>query len=277
MTPSATWRMLSRRSIAVFWIQRNASGSLRPEARLELRLRPVDRLAGLQPVGEVGDLALERGELGVPADRHLDRRHQVVLAEGLDEVRHGARLPGPLDQVALGEGGEHDDRRDARRRRSARRRRCRRGRASSRPGSPGRGAAPRPARRRGRRRRPGRRRRTPPRRASRRGPSGSAPRPRRSPRGAARARSGRRQSHRQANGPRAPRPPGSRPRAPAARGRRGTPPTSAASTRRRAAAVAAARALATACSLLRRAQPPISPIVTSPCSDASLSSNLLDF
>ena len=59
------------------------------------------RLAGLEPLGEVGHLGLERGNLGEPAHRHLDRRHQVGLGEGLDQVGHRAGVAGPLDEVAL--------------------------------------------------------------------------------------------------------------------------------------------------------------------------------
>ena len=44
--------------------------------------------------------------------RHLEGRHQVGLGERLDEVGHRAGVPGPLDQLALGEGGEYDDGRE---------------------------------------------------------------------------------------------------------------------------------------------------------------------
>ena len=64
--------------MAVFWIQRNASGSLRLELPLQHRLGAVDGLAGLQPLGQVGDLGLEQLQLGEPAHRHLDGRHQVA-------------------------------------------------------------------------------------------------------------------------------------------------------------------------------------------------------
>ena len=67
MTASATSRMDSRRSIEVFWIQRNASGSVSPSCGLQHGLGPVDRLAGLEPLAQVGDLGLEGDELGVPA------------------------------------------------------------------------------------------------------------------------------------------------------------------------------------------------------------------
>ena len=107
---------------------------------------------------------------------------------------------------------------------------------------------------RGRRRRPGRRRRTPPRPASRRGPSGSAPRPRRSRRGAGlqgrsrltrvRLASGLRGRRIEGHGPGPRRQVGVRGRGGRSRPRRA--PRGAGS-----AAVVAVRALATACSLLR--------------------------
>ena len=61
MTPSATSRIDRRRSIAVFWIHRNASGSESLQLLLQHALGPVDRLAGLEVLGEVGDLGLEHG------------------------------------------------------------------------------------------------------------------------------------------------------------------------------------------------------------------------
>ena len=83
-----------------------------PEVLLEDRLGPLDRLAGLQALLEVGDLRLQGGDLGEPADRHLDRRREVGLGERLDEVRHRAGVPGPLDQVALRERRQHHHRGD---------------------------------------------------------------------------------------------------------------------------------------------------------------------
>src|SRR3954451_13046979 len=80
-----------------------------PAGRLEQALRPVDGLAGLQPVLQRADLRLQALDLLEPADRHLDRGHEVGLGEGLDEVGHGAGLTCALDQLALGEGGEDDD------------------------------------------------------------------------------------------------------------------------------------------------------------------------
>ena len=129
-TPSATSRIESRRSIAVFWIQRNASGSESPEALLQDALGPVDLLARLEAVAEVRDLRLELAQLGEPAQCHLDRGHQVGLVERLDQVGHRPRVARPLDQLALAEGGQDHHRGDPRARRSAPRRRSRRGEAS---------------------------------------------------------------------------------------------------------------------------------------------------
>ena len=61
MTPSATWRIERRRSIAVFWIQQRP----RPrdvELLLGQALGAIDRLACLQALGEVGDLGLQQEE-----------------------------------------------------------------------------------------------------------------------------------------------------------------------------------------------------------------------
>ena len=52
-------------------------------------------------------------DLAEPADRQFDGGNQVGDGERLDEVRHRTRVTGPLDQFALAEGGEHDDRGDA--------------------------------------------------------------------------------------------------------------------------------------------------------------------
>src|SRR6478736_4017732 len=74
---------------------------------------PVDRLAGLEALAEVGDLPLERLELGPAGRGDVDRRCEVGLGERLDDVGHDARVPGPLDELLLAERGQHDDRRDA--------------------------------------------------------------------------------------------------------------------------------------------------------------------
>ena len=66
-TASATSRMPIRRSMAVFWIQRKASASVIFSLVMQHALGAVDGLAGLEPVAEVGDLGLERLELGASA------------------------------------------------------------------------------------------------------------------------------------------------------------------------------------------------------------------
>ena len=55
-------------------------------------------------------------DLGKPGPRDLDRRDQVRLAERLHHVRHRPRLPSPVHQVALAEGGQHHHRGDPSRR-----------------------------------------------------------------------------------------------------------------------------------------------------------------
>ena len=108
--------------MAVFWIHRNASASVILQLRHEDALGPVDRLAGLEALAQVGDLGLERLQLGPPGPGDVDRRHEVGGGERLDDVGHHAGVAGPLDELGLAERREHDDRGDPLPRRSARRR-----------------------------------------------------------------------------------------------------------------------------------------------------------
>ena len=82
-------------------------------AGLQDSLGALDQFSGLQPVAEVGDFTFECGQLLEPAHRDLDRRYQVADRERLDQVGHRAGVTGLLDQVALAERGQHDDRCDA--------------------------------------------------------------------------------------------------------------------------------------------------------------------
>ena len=109
-TDSATSRMLDRRSMDVFWIQRNASASGRPYSLLEHALGALDQLAGLSRSLARPDLGLEGDDLLVPGHGQLDRRHEVADRERLHEVGHRTRVAGPLDEVTLAEGGQHQDR-----------------------------------------------------------------------------------------------------------------------------------------------------------------------
>ena len=85
-------------------------------------LGPVDDLARLEPLGEVGVLVLERDDLLEAPERHLDRGDQVALLERLHEVGERAGVARLVDEVALRERGEDQDRgRAARRRWCARR------------------------------------------------------------------------------------------------------------------------------------------------------------
>ncbi len=113
ITPSATCRMERRRSIAVFWIQRKASGSLSESCSCSTPLARSTSLRVSSRSVRSRTSASSALQLGEPAHRHLDGRHQVVLGERLDQVRHRAGVTRPLDQLALTEGGEDDDRRDA--------------------------------------------------------------------------------------------------------------------------------------------------------------------
>ena len=76
-------------------------------------LGAVDRLAGLQTLREVGDLALEQARLGVPGHGDVHRRDDVAARERLDHVGHGLGAARLLDLLGLGEGRDHDDGREA--------------------------------------------------------------------------------------------------------------------------------------------------------------------
>ncbi len=64
-TVSATSRIVRRRSIEVFWIQREGLGFAQAHRGLEEALGAFDELAGLEALGEVGDLRFERADLRV--------------------------------------------------------------------------------------------------------------------------------------------------------------------------------------------------------------------
>ncbi|MDF9812585.1 hypothetical protein M2266_001816 [Streptomyces sp. SPB162] len=82
--------------------------------RLQHTLRPVHQLPGLQPQRQIRDLELQRPQLLEPAHGHLYGRHQIALAERLHEIRHRPGIPRPLDQLPLGERGQHQHGRDLR-------------------------------------------------------------------------------------------------------------------------------------------------------------------
>src|SRR3954451_8625475 len=71
-------------------------------AQLELRhedaLRPVDELAGLEALTEVGDLRLEGLELLPARGRDVDGGAKVVGRERLDDVGHDSRVASALDE-----------------------------------------------------------------------------------------------------------------------------------------------------------------------------------
>ena len=72
-------------------------------------LGPIDHLAGLESLGQVPDLGVERHHLLVPPDREFERRDEVALLERLDEVADRTSLARLLDEFALGERSEDED------------------------------------------------------------------------------------------------------------------------------------------------------------------------
>ena len=103
-------RMVSRRSIEVFWSQRNASASVMPRSAWS---SPLARSRSLRtssrsrrPVTSESSAVISWNRLTATSMAG----HQVGLGERLDQVGHGAGVAGPPDQVALGERGQDDDR-----------------------------------------------------------------------------------------------------------------------------------------------------------------------
>ena len=91
----------------------NASGSVIP---CLVCSKPLARSTSLRVSNRSDSVATSfssAADLAEPADRHLDRGDEVGDGERLDQIRHRTRVAGPLDQVALAERGEDDDRRDA--------------------------------------------------------------------------------------------------------------------------------------------------------------------
>ncbi len=114
MSPSITrWliaRMVTRSDIARFWMNANAAFSFSAELVHQLALGPVDDLAGLELLLEARGLVVQRPDLLEPAQRHLDRGHELAALERLDQVGERPGVAGLLDEVALAEGGEDQDR-----------------------------------------------------------------------------------------------------------------------------------------------------------------------
>ena len=109
----ATWCIESRRSMAVRWIQPNASGSVSPSASWSVDLaRSTALRASSRSVRS--STSLSSSVISAKRlTRHLDRRHEVGDRERLDEIGHGAGVTSPLDQLALAERREHHDGSDA--------------------------------------------------------------------------------------------------------------------------------------------------------------------
>ncbi len=105
---SAIWRIFERSLIAVRWMNVKASCSLMLSSSMRRPFARSIALRGGELFAEGVDLAGERAELAEPADRDLDRRHQIALLERLDEVGQRAGVTGVLDDLPLTERGEHE-------------------------------------------------------------------------------------------------------------------------------------------------------------------------
>ena len=109
-TSCATSWILRRESIAAFCRNRHDAASDEGVLVHQPALGPVDDLARLEALGEVGVLVLERDDLLEAAERHLDRGDEVALLERLHEVRERARVAGLVDEIVLRERGEDQHR-----------------------------------------------------------------------------------------------------------------------------------------------------------------------
>ena len=96
--------------IAVCWMNAKAAGLAQLVLVHQHALGPVDHLAGLEPTGGVGHLALERDRLAVASEGELDGRHQLGALERLHEVGLSAGVTRLLDEVALAERREDEHR-----------------------------------------------------------------------------------------------------------------------------------------------------------------------
>ena len=106
----ATSRIDTRRSMAVRWMNRNASGSV---SRSFVINRPLARSITLRASSRWAisvDLVAQRGGLCVPGDRHLDRRQHPFLGERLDDVGHHPGGQCLLDQPGSASAGQHHHR-----------------------------------------------------------------------------------------------------------------------------------------------------------------------
>ena len=94
--------------MAVFWIQRKASGSVRLELLLEHALGAIDAL-------RVSSRSARSATSASAARSSANRLTAISIAgtsrtgERLDQVGHRPGVPRPLDEVALAERGEHHD------------------------------------------------------------------------------------------------------------------------------------------------------------------------
>ena len=108
--------------MAVFWMKPNASDSDMPGPFHEHALGPVDQPAGLElvlgtglarplPVGDrLPGLGVDGPLLLAPGHGLVDGRDELDPLERLDQVGGHPGVAGLVDEVALAEGGEDEDR-----------------------------------------------------------------------------------------------------------------------------------------------------------------------
>ena len=110
-SPSTTRRAISstftRFAIACCWRKRQASCSAMACSSISL---PLARSMVFRASSRSCRSPTSRSsavELGEAAERDLDRGDEVALLERLHQVRQRAGVAGLLDELALGEGGDH--------------------------------------------------------------------------------------------------------------------------------------------------------------------------
>ena len=88
----------------------NASCSEEPFLLHQQALGALDRLARGKRLRQRLRLLTQGHELFVAGARRPNRRQQILLAKGLDEVAEHTRFGGALDELVLPVGGQHHDR-----------------------------------------------------------------------------------------------------------------------------------------------------------------------
>ena len=114
MTASATSRMVRRRSIDVFWIQRNDSGSVRP---ILVMSRPLARSTRLRVSNRSARSATSDSSALICAYREIaisTAGSRSAGLNGLIDVRHRAGVARALDELLLRERRQQDHGRQVR-------------------------------------------------------------------------------------------------------------------------------------------------------------------